>query len=142
MIVRATHAARWLLAATYGLSGLLKLLDPGRFLLDLQAFGFVPYVIAYPTAAVLPWLELLVAAALVCGRMVAGAAAWVASLSLAFALFIGLAMLSGSDAACGCFGDWLVFPNHTSHLLFNLSVAAVAVWVLRATRFLLPFATR
>jgi hypothetical protein len=108
----------------FAVSGLLKAGDPGRFLLDLQAFGFVPYAAAYPLALLLPWLEILTGVALLSGRLLAGARLLGFAMCGGFALFTLLAWRLGISADCGCFGDWLVFPNHTTHLLFVAALAA------------------
>lgn len=101
------------------LSGLLKLSDPASFLLDLEAFPFVPYSLAFATVLVLPWAEVLAAVALIIGRLRAGALLMVGLMATVFIAFILLAQAMGIDADCGCFGDWLIFPSPLLHVAFN-----------------------
>ncbi|MCC5835811.1 MAG: hypothetical protein JJU20_13860 [Opitutales bacterium] len=101
------------------LSGLLKLGDPARFLDDLQAFPFVPYSLAFATVLILPWAEVLSAVALIIGRLRSGALMMLGLMTAVFIAFILLAHAMGIDADCGCFGDWLVFPNPFLHVAFN-----------------------
>jgi len=103
-------------------SGLLKVADPGRFLLDLESFPFLPSVLAFATALVLPWMELLGGAALIVGKLKEGGRWLLVILTGAFLAFIAVAASMGIDADCGCFGDYWVFPNWGVHALFNLGL--------------------
>lgn len=107
------------IALVFLLSGLLKLSNPQAFLVDMEAFGFIPYTIAFTTALFLPWGEVLAAVALIIGRLRSGALLMLGLMTSAFILFLLIAHFMGIDADCGCFGEWLVFPNPMVHLAFN-----------------------
>lgn len=104
---------------TFIFSGVVKLADPGRFLLDLQAFGFIPYPAAFAIAFLLPWLEIIPALALLIRSYRAAGALILAALTSGFIAVISYAEWSGLDVDCGCFGEWFVFPNVATHLAFN-----------------------
>ncbi|MCC5805351.1 MAG: hypothetical protein JJU00_03385 [Opitutales bacterium] len=116
------------LTAVFILSGVLKLAAPDRFLFDLQAFGFIPYPLAYLTAFFLPWLEVVAAGALWSPPFRRGGAAVLAAMTVVFILFIGTAAALGLDADCGCFGDWFVFPNPAAHIAFNTALLAALAY--------------
>lgn len=118
------------LALPFILSGVLKLQDPTRFLLDLQNFAFIPYPIAYATSLWLPWFELICAFCCFSKHLRGPALCMLVGLCLVFVAFILVATGLGYDADCGCFGEWLVFPNTASHVLFNglLAVGLAALY--------------
>jgi len=111
--------ARAFLSAVFLLSGGLKLLAPGQFLLDVQSFDVVPYGVAYFVALFLPVLEILCALAL-WPRCLARGAGWLLiGLLLGFSGLILYEELEGLNLHCGCFGDWLIFPDAYMHIGFN-----------------------
>ena len=117
------------LTAVFVLSGVLKLAAPDRFLIDLQAFGFIPYPLAYTTAFFLPWLEVVAAAALWSPPFRRGGAGVLAVMTAAFIVFIGTAAALGVYSDCGCFGDWFVFPNPAAHIAFNTALLAALGYI-------------
>lgn len=111
--------ARAFLSAVFLLSGGLKLLDPGQFLLDVQSFNAVPYGVAYFVAMFLPVLEILCALALWYRRLAFGAGLLLIALLIGFIGLMVTAELRGLNLHCGCFGDWLIFPDAYMHIGFN-----------------------
>lgn len=124
--------ARMVIGLIFLLSALLKLSDPAVFQGDLQVFPFVPYSAAFAIALFVPWFEILAAVSLLLRRLQAGALLLLAVMTAGFIGFIGLAVLWGVDADCGCFGEWFVFPNPATHIAFNLVLLGLIVWQLRA----------
>lgn len=121
---------RILVTLVFLVSGFLKVVDPSRFLIDVRSFGLLPYPTDIATALALPWLEILCAFALWWKRLSAGAALLLGTSALAFIAALMIATTQGTDIDCGCFGDWLVFPNLPTHIAFNacLFFATVALW--------------
>jgi len=109
------------------LSGLLKLADPARFLIDIQSMQLVPYPTAWAATFFVPWLEVIAGLALVLGRLERGASFLLAALTAFFCAIIVVTEMRGIDTACGCFGDWLVFPSVAAHLAFNAALLAALV---------------
>lgn len=100
------------LALVFSAAGIPKILDPQNFVRAIDGFQLLSPILTPLAALVLPWLEILLAATLVC-------CVWLtATLILTnalFLLFLG-AMLSalwrGLDISCGCFGSSSPVPTH------------------------------
>lgn len=92
-----------------------------------QAAGLGAPAIAIPT---LPWIELVIGAALVLqlGSPVPEIAAIV--LLAAFSGLIALRMSQGRRPACACFGAWSAKPIGPSHLIRNGALLGLAVLAL------------
>ncbi len=114
------HLLAAALAAVFLLSGVLKARDPGRFLLDVQAFQMVPYWAAYLTALTLPWYEVVLAVGLMLPVTRTVSALALAPSCLLFVAVILSAEFRGIHLDCGCFGEYFQFPNLWLHCLFNL----------------------
>lgn len=122
---------RGLVSLVFLVSGGLKLQDPSRFLLDVQSFELLPYTLAYAVALALPWLEVFGAVALWRQSLARSAALLLGLATLGFIAALGLATAKGIALDCGCFGDWLVFPNLGAHVAFNLALAGMCFALLR-----------
>ena len=101
---------RLLFGALFIVSGALKAVDPGVFLLDVRSFQVLRDPWAAWLAMTLPWLEIISGLALVLGGLARGA---LVIFLISIALFIGAlaqAWARGLDVTCGCFGR---SENHT-----------------------------
>ncbi|MDP0499990.1 MAG: MauE/DoxX family redox-associated membrane protein [Verrucomicrobiota bacterium JB022] len=126
---------RLFVAVVFLVSGALKLWDPSRFLLDVLSFQLFPYKTAYLIALTLPWLEVLCALALLVRCCRRGAIALLAVLTVSFIALLITAEARGIHTDCGCFGDWLVFPNMGIHVAFNVVLLGALLWLgLRRSR--------
>jgi uncharacterized membrane protein YphA (DoxX/SURF4 family) len=100
--------AAWLARAVVGLAfvvaGTTKIVHPATFIADIWSYRLIPEAWAYWVAAFLPWLELVVGAALITSRQRRGARLIAAALLLAFLIAIVVSWARGLDIACGCFG--------------------------------------
>ena len=95
---------RFVLAAVFGYAGVMKLLDPAAFAVEIGNFRIVSTADARPIAVGLPWLEVLVAGGLLFAATLRPAAFGCVLMLLGFTLAIGYAWWRGLDLACGCFG--------------------------------------
>ncbi|KAF0094079.1 MAG: DoxX family protein [Puniceicoccaceae bacterium 5H] len=130
MAVRTlTVILRLFAALVFIASGALKLLDPGRFMLDVLAFQLFPYDMAYVVALTLPWVEVLGGLALLTGLGKRGAVLVLTLLTAGFITLLLVANAHGIVTDCGCFGDWLVFPNMATHIAFNCGLIFALVWL-------------
>lgn len=126
----AVIGVRLFVSAVFLVSGGLKLVDPGRFLLDVLSFQLLPYALAYAAALALPWLEVFAGLALWRPSLERGAALLLGLATLGFLVGLASAHLRGLDLDCGCFGEWLVFPNLGVHVVFNLCLVAGCAFLL------------
>lgn len=125
---------RFTLAGVFLLSGAIKLKDPGAFFLDVQAFALLPAPWDFAVALTLPCLEVFLGLALLLKLRLRGAGAWVIALSTSFIGALLYADNKGIDLQCGCFGDYFVFPNLTTHLIFNGFLFVCGLWIWAVSR--------
>jgi uncharacterized membrane protein YphA (DoxX/SURF4 family) len=98
--------------ARLGFSGIFlfaaapKIIDPAAFALAIGHYRLIPTPGPALVAHTLPWLELVIALALLVGRRWL-AAAWLLALGLStvFLIAVASAWWRGLDIACGCFGS-------------------------------------
>ncbi|MBN1403192.1 MAG: hypothetical protein JW942_01835 [Opitutales bacterium] len=124
-ILRAAAAVLFISA------GAAKIANPGQFLLEIRAFEILPYWMAFSTALVLPWLELLSGLALLTMKYSSAASLILMTLTISFINFIAIAKRNGIDTDCGCFGQWNFIGGNTEHIVFNsalLGVLALTFW--------------
>ena len=123
--------ARWIIAAVFLYAGVVKILDPAAFAVDINNYRLMPYPVAGLMAAVLPWLEVMCAGLLIAGRWMRGAALILVGLNAVFLLAILSAMVRGLDISCGCFGSG---PEASSvgirHLVEDLLLLLGSAWIL------------
>ena len=107
---------RLTVTAMFAFAGVAKIADPGTFQLALENYQLVSRPYTYGIALVLPFLEVVVAVALLTSRFRLAAWLLVVPISLGFLVFLGSASVRGLDISCGCFGsgaqgiglpDWL-----------------------------------
>jgi len=116
-------------------AGFSKLFDPGHFLAEIQAFHLLPYWIAYSTAHILPWLEVISGFALLTFGYSSAAAAILMVMTISFMAFLGLAHLTGNNFDCGCFGKWSFIGDYGQHMRFNAMLfAALCLIFLRCAK--------
>ncbi len=107
-MTRALQTFVWMVRAALGLvliySGAIKVARPYEFLNSVFQYELLGPRSATFVAAVLPFVELSVGAALLCGVFTLGAASIAATLLFTFTVGQASALLRGIDADCGCFG--------------------------------------
>jgi putative oxidoreductase len=97
-------ALRIVLAGLFILAGVLKLLDPAAFAVEINRYQMIPWWSCALLALFLPWLEICMGIALLTRWFSRGALAWVITLLIVFSLALLSAMLRGLSIDCGCFG--------------------------------------
>lgn len=76
---------------------------------------------------VLPWVELLIGAALV-AQLFEPFAAWAAiALTVAFTALIARRLSQGRRPVCACFGAWSAKPLGAGHLVRNAAILVLGV---------------
>jgi len=94
---------RWFLGTIFVYAGLVKIADPLGFALALYNYHILPSWMINPLAICVPWVEVIIGAALLAGIMVPGGALVVSGMLAVFAVAIGISLIRGLDIACGCF---------------------------------------
>jgi|GEM_PF-287559 len=129
IVLRLGFGGLWIYA------GVLKVLDPGQFLIDVRSYQLLEDPWAAAAALTLPWMEIF------CGLVVVfGAAFYRGALALlngALLLFLVAILFSwyrGIDISCGCFGSgsdssypWLVIRD-----IALLAVGGFLTWRARS----------
>ncbi|HEX2854147.1 MAG TPA: MauE/DoxX family redox-associated membrane protein [Opitutaceae bacterium] len=97
--------ARVILAALFLYAGIMKLRDPAGFAEELENYRLISGRVATSAGYLVPWLEILAAAALLTKPLRLGG--WLASVALSagFTAFVVSAWMRGLDISCGCFGS-------------------------------------
>ena len=126
--------ARLLLAGVLAAAGILKLaVSPAEQVRAVRAYDLLPYGVDAAVGYTLPFVELLLAVALVLGLGTRVAAFVAGVLMLVFVAGIASVWARGLSIDCGCFGGGgPVAPGQTAYLaeiLRDVGLVIVAGWV-------------
>ena len=132
--------ARLLVGSLFVLAGVAKLRDRAGFRRAVDRYRLLPSWVVGPFAAVLPWMEVAVGAALIAGVAIVPAAGLITVLLVGFAVAMAVNLGRGRDIDCGCAGAvgatriswWLVARNTV------LAVVTATVAVVTADRLAVP----
>lgn len=119
-------------AAVLGIAGLAKLDDPAPFAATLRRQRLLPAWSVGATRRLLPWCEILLAAALVTGIASVLVAALVLLLFAGFLAGQALLVLTKSEDACGCYGAasaHRVEAASVATAVLLLALAALHLWL-------------
>ncbi|MHB8094551.1 MAG: MauE/DoxX family redox-associated membrane protein [Candidatus Aminicenantales bacterium] len=123
---------RLLVGGLFIYAGVLKVAEPVDFARNISNYRLVPHVIAFFTALVLPWIEILAGALLVLGVFRRTNALLIAAMLVFFIVLVAVTMIRGIDVDCGCFGtfsrkaDWSLILEDAVMLFMVLQVALAA----------------
>jgi uncharacterized membrane protein YphA (DoxX/SURF4 family) len=125
-------ATRLLLGSLFMLAGVAKLRDRTGFQRAVDRYQLLPASLVGPFAAVLPWTEVAVGAALVVGVAIPLAAGVATVLLVGFAVAVAVNLGRGQDIDCGCAGaaggtriSWWLVARNTALAVVAASVAVV-----------------
>ena len=111
----------------FALSGLAKIGDLGTFALQVHNFRLMPVAFENLTAMTLPWVEVVVALALILGIRARAGALLSSGMLAVFTLAVISAVARGLDFECGCFGTADASSVGVQKVLTNLGMLAVAL---------------
>lgn len=114
----------WILAALFFCAGLLKLLQPGDFLADIQSFHLLPYPLALAAAYAIPALEIAAAVGLCSSRFRLESCVIITVLTGVFLVALSSAWMRGLDISCGCFGRSVMQADYPLLIGRNLLILA------------------
>jgi len=111
LLALAAPASRLLVAAIFVAAAIPKLLDPLAFSAAIGNYQVFPYWSWNALTALVPMLELVAAAMLLCRSTRRAGALILSSLTLAFIALIASVLVRGVDVECGCFGQSVAAEN-------------------------------
>ena len=114
--------ARVALGTALVVAAIAKVAAGTRWIDQAAALG-----VTRPIAAVLPWFELVVGAAVVAGVAEPWPAAVAIGLLVAFTAWIAVHLVRGEHPPCACFGSFSVAPLSWWHVARNLALIALGV---------------
>ncbi|SPF46991.1 DoxX family protein [Syntrophobacter sp. SbD1] len=137
---------RLVLGAIFIAASISKIAYPPDFAKVVANYRILPDYLVNIVAVVLPWLEAVVGALIVCGRWLPGAVALANVLLLVFFGAMAQAAARGIDLHCGCFSSKAAGAPHmlwylARDFLFLLLGAAVMIRLVRE-RFLVTKNTK
>lgn len=137
---------RFGLAAVWLLSGVPKALDPDQTYVAVRAYDVLPPLGVELVAAVLPWLEIALAALLILGFGTRAVAVGSAVLLVVFVVGVSQVWTRGLSIDCGCFGGGgQVEPGQTAYvqeLLRDTGFLVLAGWLVVRPRTLFALDSR
>ena len=101
---RTIRVSQIVVGVIFLFAALPKIGDLGSFALQLHNYRMMPVALENLMAMTLPWIELVIALALLLGIYARSGAVLSAGLMGVFLLAIGQAVARGLDIDCGCFG--------------------------------------
>ena len=127
-----------IVAGIFIYAGVLKVLDPVQFANDIDNYKILPWPISVALAFYLPWLEIFCGLGLIFRFLYRGALSILTALILVFTLATIAAKVRGLDITCGCFGHASQHWSFPAHLVTNLILLAVVIFLLCVRRRELP----
>jgi putative oxidoreductase len=125
----AVSLARWVLGAVLIWAGVSKIGHPEALASAIAGFRLLPAAVVAPLAVILPYFELLLGLYLVAG-LFTRVAGWVAVVQFViYAGAIASAVLRGIPANCGCFGPGDTSVADWPHVVFDLALAGIALFI-------------
>jgi hypothetical protein len=111
-------------------AGLAKIYDPLAFAVSIARLRIVPRALLGGVAILLPWIEVVAAAALFFPKLRRPALKLLLGMLLVFSIILGIGLLRGATS-CGCFGSRDVLLNRPEvALLKNAALIGAAVLLL------------
>ncbi len=137
--VRATTNIPWrivdlIIGALFIYAGILKVLDPMRFAIDIDNYKTVPWFIGVRLAFYLPWLEILCGLALITRKLYLGGLSILAALTSIFIVASIVAKARGLDITCGCFGHASKYLSFAGHLALDFTILAALLVLIFSAR--------
>jgi putative oxidoreductase len=86
-------------------AGVLKVVDPLGFAQSIMNYQVFPRTLAFITALILPWMEVIAGGLIIVGLFRRSSALLVSLMLSGFIGLVALALARGIDTSCGCFGS-------------------------------------
>jgi uncharacterized membrane protein YphA (DoxX/SURF4 family) len=128
-LTRIDRVLRIAFALVFLAAGAAKIVDPPAFAISVARLRIVPMMLVGPVAILLPWVEVVAAAALFFPKFRRPAIQVLLGLLVAFTLVLGIGLLRGASS-CGCFGSADAFLNRADVALARNAVLLATAGVL------------
>lgn len=115
-------------------AGVLKVLDPAQFAIDIDNYKTMPWFIGVRLAFYLPWLEILCGLALITRRLYLGGLSILTALTSVFIVASIVAKARGLDITCGCFGHASKYLSFAGHLALDFAILIALLVLLLKNR--------
>ncbi len=109
------------------LAALTKIGEAGVFARQIHYYRLIPFGLENLVAITLPWIELLMALAILLRMNPRAGAVASAGLMALFVIIVGVSVARGLDIECGCFGTTDASRVGLAKLIENSCLLAVAV---------------
>ena len=131
-MTRIDRAVPIVLGIVFAAAGILKIVDPSAFAISIARLRIVPMAVVGPTAILVPWIELVAAAALFLPKYRDAAMKLLLAMLGLFTAVLAVALAKGTAASCGCFGkaDGILSRADVA-LVRNVVLIALAAWAVR-----------
>jgi uncharacterized membrane protein YphA (DoxX/SURF4 family) len=120
-------ACQTAIALVFLLAALTKIGDAGTFARQIHYYRLVPFGLENLLAITLPWIELVMALAILLRIHPRAGSVAGAGLMALFLVVVGAAVARGLDIECGCFGTADAAHVGLAKLLENTGLLALAV---------------
>ena len=94
---------RWILGVTFLYASYSKIISPADFAKIIYGYGLFPAALINLIAIIIPFLEIVIAVALMLGIYPRSAALIVNLLLISFVILISINLIRGHEFNCGCF---------------------------------------
>ena len=113
-------------------AGVLKVLDPVQFGIDIDNYKTLPWFISVRLAFFLPSLEILCGVALIFRFLYRGGLSILTALTVVFIGATIAAKVRGLDITCGCFGHASQHWSFPQHMAVDLAILISLIALLLA----------
>lgn len=120
---------RFVIAGLFLWAGMMKLIHPGLLFGDILSYRLLPEGVAVGLAWYLPWLEIVLALALLSPRLQEGAWGGLFGLMTVFILALLSAWARGLDITCGCFGSSGLYNQYGWWVTRDALILGVLWWM-------------
>ncbi len=96
--------SRYVLGFVFIYSGYVKTQATLQFAAAITGYQIVPENLIYPTAQILPWLEIALGVVILSGLEIRWSSVVAAGLMLFFIVLLSITLFRGIETNCGCFG--------------------------------------
>ncbi|HSH93040.1 MAG TPA: MauE/DoxX family redox-associated membrane protein [Roseimicrobium sp.] len=132
------HGLRFLVGGAFLFAGILKIMGPAKFAIDVANYRLVPHDMINLVAVLLPWIEVTAGVFVLAGVWLQPAAVVITFLTGTFLIAILSALARGLNIECGCFGT--VGGRHVGlvNLLIDSTLLLLSVLLLRRSGKCVP----